>query len=327
MKFVGSQKVLITGASGFLGSALSDKISSLPRYSLVTTVRKGSRNKAVDAIPIPIASMSAETDWTQALHGVQTVIHTAARVHVMNDLASDPLSEYRKVNVRGTLNLAKQAVAAGVSRFIFISTIKVNGESTLPGMVFTADEQPHPVDPYAISKWETENGLYQIANETKMDVVIIRPPLIYGPGVKANFLAMMRWINLGVPLPLGAIHNKRSLVALENLVSLIVTCIENPAAANQIFLVGDDEDLSTTELLQRIASALGKPARLFPFPTCLINFAASLLGKRGMAQRLSASLQVDISKARKLLDWEPPVSVDEGLRKAADDFKKRSSGL
>ncbi len=205
---------------------------------------------------------------------------------------------------------------------IFISSIKVNGESSAPERPFTEDDQPAPEDPYAISKWETEIGLQQLAGKTGMELVIIRPPLVYGPGVKANFLSMMRWIDRGLPLPLGAVHNKRSLVALENLISIIITCVDHPAAANQTFLVGDGEDTSTPELLRRIGGAMGKRVRLIPMPAELLIFAASVLGKRSIAQRLCGSLQVDISKARSLLGWEPPVSVDEGLRQVVEEFKK-----
>jgi nucleoside-diphosphate-sugar epimerase len=238
----------------------------------------------------------------------------------MKDSSQDPLAEYRKVNVEGTLNLALQAASANVKRFIFISTIKVNGESTAPGKFFTADEQPDPIDPYGISKWETEVGLRQLVEESGMEFVIIRPPLVYGPGVKANFQSIMRWVSRGVPLPLGSINNKRSLVGLDNLVDLIITCIENPGAANQTFIAGDGEDLSTTELLQRMGNALGKPARLIPFPAGLLTLLASLLGKKDVVQRLCGSLQVDISKAQELLGWDPPVSVEEGLRRVAEDF-------
>lgn len=319
--------VLLTGPTGFLGLAIGRQLISNSRYQLVCAQRNDSSVLGPEFQTETVGELSVDTDWSRALRGIDIVIHTSARVHVMQDSVKNPLEEFRKVNVQGTLNLACQAAAVNVKRFIFISSIKVNGESTIPNKPFTENDQPNPLDPYSISKWESEVGLRQLAKESGMEVVIIRPPLVYGPGVKANFQRMISWVDSGVPLPLGSIHNKRSLVALENLVSLIVTCIENPAAVNQIFLVGDDEDLSTTELLQRIASALGKPARLFPFPTCLINFAASLLGKRRVTQRLFGSLQVDISKARALLDWEPPVSVDEGMRKVVDDFKKRSSGL
>jgi nucleoside-diphosphate-sugar epimerase len=231
------------------------------------------------------------------------------------------LVELRKMNRDTTLTFARLAASTGVRRFVFLSSIKVNGEMTKPDQCFYPDDTFVPTDPYGLSKYEAEQGLLTLAKETGMEVVIIRPPLVYGPGVKANFQSMMRWIRSGVPLPLGAIPNKRSLVALDNLVDLIVTCIEHPAAVNQTFLAGDGEDLSTSELLQRIARSMGKPARLIPFPIGLLTFVASLMGKKAVAQRLCGSLQVDISKTRELLGWEPPVSVDEGLRKAVEDFE------
>lgn len=248
------------------------------------------------------------------------MVHAAARVHVMDDRASDPLAEFRRINVQGTLNLARQAAAAGVRRFVFISSIKVNGEATKLGIPFSADDIPAPLDPYGVSKMEAEQGLREIAAQTGMEVVIIRPPLVYGPGVKANFRAMMHWLTRGVPLPLGAIHNRRSLVALDNLVDLIVSCLDHPAAANQTFLVSDGEDLSTTQLLRRMGRALGKPVRLIPVPPALIKVGATLMGKRAVAQRLCDSLQVDISKTRQLLGWSPLLSVDEGLKKAAQGY-------
>jgi len=314
--------VLVTGASGFIGSSLLSCLSIREGIRVSGAFRHQFPNIPPGIQTFQVGDLGANTDWTQALSSVAVVIHTAARVHVMNDLAKDPLSEIRKVNVEGTLNLVRQAAAASIKRFIFISSIKVNGESTVPGEPFTADDQPGPIDPYGISKWESEIGLHQVAKDTGMEVVIIRPPLVYGPGVKANFRRVIHWLDRGVPLPLGSIQNKRSLVALDNLVDLIVICIEHPAAANQIFLAGDGEDLSTTELLQRIGKALGKPTRFIPIPVGLLTFLASLLGKKDVAQRLCGSLQVDISKARELLGWEPPVSVEEGLRKVAEDFMK-----
>jgi len=315
------KNVLVTGANGFVGSAVLHRLSD-EGYSVCGSVRSGNSTKLPEGGFVIVGDLDAETNWTAALVGKNAVIHTAARVHVMQDSATDPMVDFRKVNVVGTLNLATQAVAAGVSRFIFISTIKINGEETVPGQAFRVLGKPYPTDSYAISKFEAEEGLREISVETGMEVVIIRPPLVYGPGVKANFKTMMRWIDSGVPLPLGAIHNQRSFVALDNLVDLIVTCIDHPAAANQTLLAGDGEDLSTTELLQRIGKALGKPARLIPFPVKILTFVASLLGKKDVAQRLCGSLQVDISKARELLGWEPPVSVEEGLRKVAEDFMK-----
>ncbi|MBQ1557109.1 MAG: SDR family oxidoreductase [Pseudomonas sp.] len=263
--------------------------------------------------------------WGLLLQGQDVVIHCAARVHVMHDTSTDPLAEFRKVNREDTLNIARQAAMAGVQRFIFISSIKVNGEGTAPNQPYKADDASAPLDPYGVSKMEAEQGLRELAAETGMEVVIIRPTLVYGPGVKANFLNMMRWLHKGVPLPFGAIHNRRSLVALDNLADLIVTCIDHPAAANQTFLVSDGEDLSTTELLRRMAAALGKPARLLPVPSRLLEAAAALLGKQALSQRLCGSLQVDIGKTRELLDWTPPVSVDEALRKTAKHFLEQQS--
>lgn len=247
------------------------------------------------------------------------VIHAAARAHVMREEALDPLTEYRRVNVQGTSNLARQAAAAGVRRFVFISSIKVNGEATLPDRPFTADDAPAPEDAYGISKAEAETDLRRIAQETGMEVTIIRPPLIYGSGVKGNFSSLMNWVRRGQPLPLGGVtHNRRSLVGLDNLVDLTWVCVEHPKAANQTFLISDGEDLSTTELLMRISKALSRPARLLWVPPTLIAFMASLLGKKVISQRLLGSLQVDIRKTCELLDWKPIVAVDEGLRRAVE---------
>jgi nucleoside-diphosphate-sugar epimerase len=313
-------RVLLTGATGFVGRAVLERMSALANIELIAAVRKPASEFVGGVTSIQVAGLEADTDWHQALEATNVVIHCAARVHVMNDQSSDPLAEFRQVNVEGTLNLARQAAAAGVKRFIFVSSIKVNGEGTAPGASYNADDVPAPVDPYGISKMEAEQGLRALAAETGMDVVIIRPVLVYGPGVKANFLSMMRWLQRGVPLPFGAIYNKRSLVALDNLVDLIVTCIDHPAAANQTFLVSDGEDLSTSELLRGMGIALGKPARLLPVPSGLLEQGARLLGKQALAQRLCGSLQVDISKTRELLNWTPPVSVDEALGKTAMHF-------
>ena len=313
--------VLVTGASGFIGSSLLSCLSIKEGIRVSGAFRCQFSNIPPGVQTFQVGDLGGNTNWKPALNNIGVVVHTVARVHVMNDAASSPLVEFREVNVEGTLNLARQALVAGVKRFIFISSIKVNGETTFPGKPFTVDDQPDPMGPYGISKWETEVGLRQLAKESSMEMVIIRPPLVYGPGVKANFLSMMRWVNSGVPLPLGTIHNKRSLVALDNLIDLIVTCIGHPAAANQTFLAGDGEDLSTTELLYRIGKALGKPVRLIPFPVSLLIFVASLLGKKAVIQRLCGCLQVDISKTRKLLEWEPPISVDEGLRRAVKNFR------
>ena len=305
--------ILLTGASGFLGEPLSDRLDKNSRFVLTRAVRRKESLKA--GRDVLIDGLHAGNDWAMALNGQDVVVHAAARAHIMKDEVPDPLAEYRKVNVDGTLNLARQAADAGVRRFVFISSIKVNGEQTPLHQPFTPEDAPAPEDAYGISKMEAEQGLWELAAETGMEVVIIRPPLVYGPGVKGNFASMIKLVEKGLPLPLGAIHNKRSLVALDNLVDLIITCIDHPAAANQVFLAGDGEDLSTTELLQGEARAMGKPSRLVPVPAGLLMFGATVLGKKAIAQRLLGSLQVDISKARNLLGWQPPLSVEEGLKR------------
>jgi len=317
-------KVLISGASGFIGRPLCAELLRQGQSVRAAVRLARSENLPVEhAETVSIGEINNETDWTEALLDIKVVVHLAARVHVMKDNAVDPLDELRKVNVDGAWNFARQACDAGVQRFIFISSIKVNGESSPLGRPYKPEDRPAPIDCYGISKCEAEDALRQLADETGMEVVIIRPPLVYGPGVKANFHRMMHWLNKEIPLPLGAIHNKRSFVALDNLIDLIATCIDHPAAANQTFLAGDGEDLSTTELLQRLGEALGKPAKLFSLPIRMLKVGALLLGKRDMAQRLCNSLQVDITKAHDLLGWRPPVTVDEALKKTAADFLQK----
>jgi nucleoside-diphosphate-sugar epimerase len=291
-----SPATLVTGATGFVGRRLVQQLGPTAQT---------------------LSTRTSPDTWPTILKGKLCVVHLAARVHVMEDGAADPLSEYRKVNVDSTLELARQAVVAGVKRFVFVSSVKVNGEQTQAGKPFRADDIPAPQDPYGVSKMEAELGLRALAKETGLEVVIIRPPLVYGPGVKANFASMVKWLQRGVPLPLGAIHNRRSLVGLDNLVDLIITCSQHPAAANQTFMVSDGQDMSTTELLRSVAAALGKPARLLPVPQALLEWAASLLGKRAVAQRLFSSLQVDMAATRQLLDWTPPVSLEQGLKQVA----------
>lgn len=313
-------RVLLTGASGFVGQAVQARVLAESDMQLRSVFRclPASVQVGLDVCTSP--GLDGAADWCAALAEVGVVVHCAARVHVMQERAAEPLEEFRRSNVQGTLQLARQAAKAGVRRFIFLSSVKVNGEETSPALPFTAVDPAAPSDPYGISKLEAELGLLALAKETGMEVVIIRPVLVYGPGVKANFLSMMKWLNKGIPLPFGLIHNRRSLVALDNLVDLIVTCIDHPAAANQVFLVSDGEDLSTTELLRRMGKALGKPVRLLPVPAWLLALGAKMLGRKALAQRLLGSLQVDISKPRQLLNWTPPVSVDEGLRKTAQHF-------
>lgn len=318
-----NHKVFLTGASGFVGSAVLRRLQTEGR-GVIAAVRQASAALPATVQAVLFEAFEQENDWTPVLAECDVVVHCAARVHVMNDTESDPLTAFRKVNVQGTLALASQAIAAGVKRFVFISSIKVNGESTVPGKPYTADDLPQPQDPYSISKMEAEAALRELAQQSDLEVVIIRPVLVYGPGVKANFLSMMRWLNRGVPLPLGAIDNRRSLVALDNLVDLVVTCIDHPAASNQTFLVSDGEDLSTTELLRRMAQALGKTARLLPVSAWVLNAGAKTLGKRALSQRLCGSLQVDILKTREVLGWQPPVTVDTALLAAAKHFQERN---
>lgn len=311
---------LVTGANGFVGSALCARLRRDGVFVRGAVRSLSSQPDDVDTVAI--GSLSSVTDWTEALKNVDLVVHLAARVHVMNDKSSDPLAEFRHVNVEGTAALARQAAAEGVKRFVFLSSVKVNGEFTEAGQPFTVDDVPAPEDPYGVSKHEAEQLLRQIAVETGMEVVIIRPPLVYGPGVKANFESMMRWLARGLPLPLAAVtENRRSLVALDNLVELIVTCLHHPAAANQTFLVSDGEDLSAAQLLKRMGAAMGKPARLFYVKPALLKLGATVLNKPAIYQRLCGSLQLDIAKTRKMLGWTPPVSVDEGLRRAAEGFR------
>ncbi|HPW30957.1 MAG TPA: SDR family oxidoreductase [Rhodoferax sp.] len=306
-------KILVTGGVGFVGRALCQKVASQD-FDLMVAVRVESPS-IQSGSNVCIPSLDEQTDWSLALFEVDAVIHLAARVHVMHEVSKDPLTAFRKTNVLGTLNLARQAAAAGVRRFVFISSVKVNGEETHSLRPFCENDLPAPQDPYAVSKWEAEQGLRAIAADTGMEVVIIRPPLVYGPGVRANFSALLRAVSIGLPLPLGAIQNQRSLIALDNLVDFIVTCTTHANAANQTFLISDGEDLSTPELICRIAHALNKKPHLFSMPIWSLNAFARLLGKRNALQRLSGNLQVDISKARSFLDWVPPISVDEGLRR------------
>ncbi len=301
-------RVLVTGATGFVGTALVERLILERRHIVRSATRRGSVRADCEQVQ---ADIDAATHWRQALIEVDAVVHLAARVHVMRDAAMDPLKEFRRVNVAGTLNLAQQSAAAGVRRFVYLSSVKVHGESG----TYRETDPPAPEDAYGISKHEAEVGLRHIGAATGMEVVIVRAPLVYGPRVRANMRALVRAVARGVPLPLGAVHNRRSLVALDNLVDFILTCLEHPAAAGDTFLVSDGEDLSTTDLIRRLAGAMGRPARLIPVPALVLLAAATLVGQGAAARRLLGTLQVDTSKARQQLAWSPPVSVDEALKR------------
>ncbi len=306
--------LLVTGATGFIGRAVC---AEFLRRGMSVRGSTRSECKLLNGVEnLTVGGLEGRIDWRDALNGCQAVVHLAARTHVMKEAAVDPLNEFRHINVQGTLNLAQQAAEVGVRRFVFINSIGVNGAETFQ-LPFNAEDEVAPHSPYAVSKYEAEMGLLSVAAETGLEVVIIRPPLVYGPNAPGNFGALVRWLQRGVPFPLGAIHNQRSLVALDNLVDLIVTCLTHPAAANQTFLVSDGEDVSTTGLLRRMGQALGRPARLVPVPVSWLKQAAVMVGKQDVAQRLCGSLQVDIEKAQRLLGWAPPISLDEGLKRAA----------
>lgn len=304
--------ILVTGANGFVGKALVKRLLA-DGVGVRACVRRAAADAAQGPEPVVTADLSPNTDWQDALSGVDVVVHVAARVHVMRETADDALAAYRRVNVDGTMNLVRQAAAAGVRRFVFISSVKVNGESTAHGKPFREDDVPAPQDAYGISKMEAEAGLRSAAGA--MEWVIIRPPLVYGPGVKANFAALANAVRRGWPLPLGAIRNQRSMVALENLVDLIALCVASPLAANSVFMVSDGEDLSTPDLVRGLARASGVAARLLPVPVWMLHGLAGVLGKGAAIGRLAGNLQVDISQTRKQLDWTPPVPVADGLRR------------
>lgn len=313
--------ILLTGGTGFVGQAVLNKLMN--EGHRITAVVRGHRPEMAPAIhQHVVADMLDVTDWASVLENQHAIIHAAARVHVMNEIEQNPLEAFRRVNVDATLQLANAAARAGIKRFVFISSVKVNGEATLPGAPFDESSTDQPSDAYGHSKKEAEDRLFEVAGRTGMEVVVVRPVLVYGPGVGANFLSLMRWVDRGVPLPLGAIHNKRSFVSIGNLADFIIRCASHPAAANQVFLISDGEDMSTSELLRRMSNALGVPDRLIGVPSGLLLLLGKLSGKGAEMQRLCGSLQVDISKARRLLCWNPPISVEQSLAATAESFKK-----
>lgn len=386
-------KILVTGPDGFVGSAVCAKLiaDGLDVRGAQWRSARGQKSEVGGQSPeggsqwsedgdlqtanskpqtepqmVPIGNICGSTDWSSALVGVDAVVHLAARVHIMDDTSADPLAAFREVNVEGTRRLAECAAKAGVKRFVFISSIKVNGEATElpvngePGIVngkatkspvnreslsgdgdssehstinhepvtinpaaFSEKDAPSPEDPYGQSKYEAEVALRKIEAETEMEVVILRPPLLYGPGVKANFLKLIQLVYKGIPLPLGGIKNKRSLLSLTNFADLISKCVTDKQAAGQMFLVSDGDDVSSGELVERIAKALGKSPRLLPVPEGLMNLAGKLTGKSAQVQRLCSSLQIDASKVRKTLDWTPPVTMEQELARVAEWYGKR----
>lgn len=313
-------RVLVTGANGFVGRALCATLATAGLKVRGVVRQQGDLPAGVEQRIVE--GLDDLGNMRMALEGIDVVIHAAARAHVLRDESVDPLTEFRQVNVQGTINVAAQAAVAGVRRFVFISSVGVNGTETAARPYFATDE-PRPQSAYAVSKHEAELRLHALAAETGMEVVIIRPPLVYGPGAPGNFRTLMRWLMRGIPLPLGSVTtNRRSFVALDNLIDLIFACIDHPAAANQTFLVSDGEDLSTTDLLRRLSQAMNAPARLLPVPPGLLKLGAGWMGKGDMAQRLLGSLQVDMTDTRKTLGWTPQITVDEGLRRAVAGKKK-----
>jgi len=307
-------RILVTGASGFVGGSLTENLVARRAHQVRCAIRTPSPFLPAGVERIQIPDISSATKWGSALGDVDAVVHLAAKVHDLRATGPESAAAYRAVNADGTINLARQAAAAGVKRFVFLSSVKVNGEEG----EFRETDNPNPVDPYGESKLEAEKGLGEVARTSAMSVTIVRPPLVYGPGVRANFRALLKVVSRGIPLPLGAVHNKRSLVAVDNLVDFLILSLEHQNAANETFFVSDGDDVSTSELLRRAGEAIGKPARLLPFPPSLLMLAGSIIGKRDAMQRLLGTLTVDISKARTRLGWSPPITMQEGLRRAIE---------
>jgi nucleoside-diphosphate-sugar epimerase len=312
-------RVLITGATGFVGRSVS-ALAVRRGLEVRCALHRGDSKTVGESVVV--GKIDQATDWSRALEDVDVVIHLAARVHVMHDNADDPLGEFRKVNVAGTERLARSAAAAGVKRLVYVSSIKVNGDATHEGHRFTEDDQPNPQDPYGVSKYEAEQVLHRIGTETGMKTVVVRPPLVYGPGVKGNFAQMMNVLARGIPLPLASVHNLRSLIYVENLADALVLCATHPGVAGKTYLVSDGDGISTPDLLRQLGAAVGKPARLFGFPLALLKVAGRLAGRSEAIERLLGSLQVDGSRMRRELGWMPPYSMQQGLQETAEWYRK-----
>lgn len=334
--------VLITGINGFVGQALTERVIAHGSLRIKGAVRSLQRCNfpARDGVQIfQTGDMNERTDWTEALEGVDLIVHLAARVHLLSDMSGDPLAEFRLVNTAGTSRLAQQAAEAGVKRFVYLSSIKVNGEtSDMKGVCsescgdavqksFVESDTPNPLTPYAVSKWEAEELLLKQSIESGMEVVIVRPSLVYGPGVKANFLRLLDLVWKGVPLPLKSLTNLRSMVSVDNLVDFLVTCVVHPKAGGEVFLLSDGNDMSTPEIVRQLAFYMSKPVRLFPCPVGVLRIVAAMLGKSAQVDRVAGSLQIDIGKARAVLDWSPPFTADDGFKKTVKWYLERAEAF
>ncbi|WP_240478289.1 NAD-dependent epimerase/dehydratase family protein [Photobacterium aquae] len=313
-----AKKILVTGSNGFVGRRLAVALQAQGHHVTGTVRSRPSNNQL-------LCDFSGENDYSQIVEGQDWIVHCAARVHQMQDTASDPVAAFAKVNTDATLSLAQAAANAGVKRFVFVSTAKVCGESSQIGCPLREDiANETPDDPYAISKKAAEIGLRKLAEQTGMEVVVIRPPLVYGPGVKANFAALMNWVGKGLPLPLGAVDNSRSFIFIDNLIDVICLSLTHHAAANRTFLVSDDDDVSTTDLLKQLAVAMGKPSRLIPVPPSWLLGATRLLGRPQIGERLCGSLQLDIRQVKEALNWTPPFTMQQGLEQMMSEISEKS---
>jgi nucleoside-diphosphate-sugar epimerase len=308
------KKILITGCTGFVGKALFDSLKNT-EFQINIAYRNNKSISTENIESFEVGEIDSKTDWSKALKKTDCVIHCAGRAHVFKELKNESLDIYRRINVEGTINLAEQAAANGVRRFIFLSSVKVNGERTVESSCFKYDDTPKPVDAYSISKWEAEKGLQEISKKTGLEIVIIRAPLIYGPGVKGNLKRLIKLVKSGIPLPLGLVKNHRSLIGIDNLIDIIIKCISHPKAARKTFLVCDGEDVSTSNLLKLIASSMGRSVIIFPIPLFLLKFFGFILRRDSEVERLTGSLQIDNSFIKKTLNWKPKVNLEVGISK------------